>query len=244
MPALSDLNPGLEKTLSKSAAQFAEIERFVKGQIERIKEEVCSQENNHLFLDRKKILSMPTPNLVLFELVRDFGYNSEQTEAIINVPLDQSGALFYAGDVVLNVDRAQFIISPKIEATTDCFIQDTDSVCNIGERCFTLLMKSFATRQEIGRAKNEAWLDYDKLTFPLRLRTWQQGDSFYPLGMSGKKMLSDFMIDSKIALNLKRTVLVLESEEDIVWMVGHRIDDRYKITETTQRAYIIVETNR
>jgi tRNA(Ile)-lysidine synthase len=244
LPALSELNPRLEKTLSKSAGQFAEIERFVKGQIERIKENVCTQENNHLFLDRKKILSMPTPHFVLFELLRDFGYNSEQTEAIINVPIDQSGALFYAGDYVLYVDRSQFIISPKMEDSIECYIQDTELVCHIGERCFTLLMKSFNTDQNIGSAKNEAWLDYDKLTFPLRVRTWQQGDYFYPLGMSGKKMLSDFMIDSKIALNLKRTILVLESREDIVWIIGHRIDDRYKITETTQRACIITETNR
>src|SRR5690606_1804553 len=78
--------------------------------------------------------------------------------------------------------------------------------------------------------KNEVKFDFDKLTFPLKLRKWKAGDAFQPLGMKGKKKLSDFMIDEKIPLNLKERIFVLLSDNKVVWVVGHRMDDRFKIT--------------
>src|SRR5690606_36235215 len=88
-----------------------------------------------------------------------------------------------------------------------------------------------------------AFLDLDKLSFPLGVRTWQQGDYFFPLGMRRKKKLSDFMIDEKIPLNLKERVFLLTSGKDIVWVIGHRIDDRYKISDETTRIFSAEITN-
>ena len=77
----------------------------------------------------------------------------------------------------------------------------------------------------------------------MTIRKWQQGDAFVPLGMKGKKKLSDFMIDSKIPLNLKNQQGVVLSEGNIVWVIGRRIDDRYKITERTKRFLLITVEN-
>jgi tRNA(Ile)-lysidine synthase len=85
-----------------------------------------------------------------------------------------------------------------------------------------------------------AWLDKDKLTFPLTLRRMQTGDRFRPLGMNGFRKLSDFLTDLKIPLPDKQNTWVVTSEEDIVWVVGHRIDDRYKITTQTKTIFKIV----
>jgi tRNA(Ile)-lysidine synthase len=82
-------------------------------------------------------------------------------------------------------------------------------------------------------------LDFDRLTFPLKMRNWQPGDRFQPLGMSSKKKLSDFMIDEKIPLNLKNRVMVITSGEDLVCVVGYRIDERYKIAKSTRMAFMI-----
>jgi len=82
--------------------------------------------------------------------------------------------------------------------------------------------------------------DYDKLSFPLVLRSYRMGDRFYPLGMRGKKKLKEFFIDSKIPVYYRSSVPLLTSGEDIVWIVGHRIDERFRITEETRRALKIM----
>ena len=79
-----------------------------------------------------------------------------------------------------------------------------------------------------------AYIDEQKLTFPLTLRRWQEGDSFIPFGMIGRKKVSDFLIDQKVSVAQKSRQFVLLSGQDIVWVVGRRIDDRYAITKRTE----------
>ena len=90
---------------------------------------------------------------------------------------------------------------------------------------------------EIPKSPNSATLDFDKLVFPLEIRKWQQGDTFYPFGMKGKKKLSDFFIDNKVPLNRKEDTWLLTSEGKIVWVIGMRIDDRFKVTDETKKIY-------
>jgi tRNA(Ile)-lysidine synthase len=84
-----------------------------------------------------------------------------------------------------------------------------------------------------GSEQTEALLDAERLTFPLVWRKWKAGDFFHPLGMDHKKKLSDFFIDSKISVADKDTITVVESDGNVVWVVGHRIDDRFKLTSKT-----------
>jgi len=84
-----------------------------------------------------------------------------------------------------------------------------------------------------------ACLDFDKLNFPLKIRKWEPGDSFYPLGMKQKKKLSDYFIDNKYSMLDKENILILESEGKIIWIIGDRIDNRFKISKTTKNALII-----
>ena len=92
---------------------------------------------------------------------------------------------------------------------------------------------------EIPQSPNLAALDYDKLTFPLTTRKWKEGDWFYPLGMKGKKKLSDFFIDNKLSLNQKENTWLLTSADNIVWVIGMRIDNRFKVTDKTKKIYLV-----
>ena len=91
----------------------------------------------------------------------------------------------------------------------------------------------------INKSKKIAALDFDKLTFPLTLRKWKSGDFIYPLGLNGKKKLSDFLIDNKFSQFEKEKIWLLLSGDQIIWIIGHRIDDRFKIKEKTKNIYII-----
>ncbi|MBK5278278.1 MAG: tRNA lysidine(34) synthetase TilS, partial [Bacteroidia bacterium] len=84
--------------------------------------------------------------------------------------------------------------------------------------------------------KSKAVVDADRLRFPLQWRKWKAGDSFYPLGMEHHKKLSDFLIDQKVSIADKDILTVLESNGEIVWVVGHRVDNRFKITPQTKHA--------
>ena len=92
----------------------------------------------------------------------------------------------------------------------------------------------------LDQGDNVALLDADKLKFPLKVRRWQDGDWFVPFGMSGRKKLSDFLIDKKVSLAEKRRQFVLMSGDDIVWVVGRRLDDRYAITRKTENVLKVV----
>ncbi len=93
---------------------------------------------------------------------------------------------------------------------------------------------------ELIKSSNVACLDADKLQYPLILRRWQQGDWFIPFGMKGRKKLSDFFVDKKFTMNDKEQLWLLTSGDDIVWVVGHRVDARYAVTEKTKNVKIFI----
>ena len=107
--------------------------------------------------------------------------------------------------------------------------------------CKTIVFKmKFFISEDLFFSKNPdvAYLDFTKLSFPLMLRKWKNGDKFIPFGMRNFKKLSDFFIDEKYSILDKQSQWLLCSGDDIVWIVGKRIDDRYKIETQTKKAYI------
>ena len=108
----------------------------------------------------------------------------------------------------------------------------------------TLTLTEVSKKQvKFSSEKNVEYFDYDKLPFILTLRNWREGDSFQPLGMSGTKKVSDYLIDNKVSLFDKNFVLVLTTNTDIVWVVNHQINDKYKVTESTKRVLKAAITN-
>jgi tRNA(Ile)-lysidine synthase len=238
IPILKGINPSLEKSFMKSVQRIKDSEDFLLHQINQLKDELVSEQNGNLLIERQRIAKLPGYVTVLHELIKEFGFNYDQARAMMAVH-EQPGALFYSTNYVLNVDRDYFIISPvSINSVNVLVHQHTDSVKLMGGRLEIEEIEASSLTME--SSSDIAYLDKDKLVFPLKVRTWQEGDSFYPLGLGGKKKLSDFMIDSKIALNLKRSVLVLVSGNEIVWVVGHRTDERYKIVRNTKHVYKVV----
>ena len=94
--------------------------------------------------------------------------------------------------------------------------------------------------ESLRQPENVALLDADKLTYPLTVRRWNEGDAFVPFGMDSRKKISDFLINNKVSLPDKRRQFVVTSENDIVWVVGRRIDDRYKVAPATENVLRIV----
>ena len=137
-------------------------------------------------------------------------------------------------------DREHLVLMPlkKEETTFDTYkINDNDY-----QMSYPLKLRfSMIDRQklQLNKSPDIAQLDYQRRRFPLTLRRWRQGDYFYPLGMRGRKKLSDFITDQKMSVVQKLNLQVLLSGRDIVWVVGHRIDERYKISSSTQKVFVV-----
>ena len=160
---------------------------------------------------------------LLFEWLRDYGFNEDQVhfihEALKN---GQPGTSFFSPTHRVTIERG------GLELTSIC--KDNDISIELS---YQQIVKD--ENYQIDPSPQVAQLDCDKLTFPLQLRKWQAGDRFHPLGMKGSKLLSDFFVDQKMTTRQKEECQVLTTARDeVVWVVGRRIDDRFKVTDKTK----------
>ncbi len=239
IPLLKKINSNLETTLHQSIEKISAAEAVFNQYIEGCKVDFLTKKSDHFILKFDFLKEEVEPHIILFELLRPFGFNYIQTKELLEILNKEAGKKFISATHILVKDRTQLIITEKnqdIDQTEVLIDADVEKVY-IPWSDITININA-----TIGFEKNQdssvAYLNYEKLKFPLIIRPWKEGDSFHPFGMKGKKKVSDFLNDLKIPLNLKENVSVLLSGEDIVWVVGHRIDERYK-AEITQRTLFL-----
>jgi len=237
LPEFKQINPGFDITIKNTIDRLAGIQQFVAA---RLESEVSSYQHNEgkdIYL-KKEFFSKIGEPAILYEVIGTYGFNYDQCASIYKGLNQAIGNVFYADEFALNIDRDYLIISSR-EHTEECYeIAEKDKLL-ITDR-FNLTFQTLETEPVLIPDRHIAYLDIEKLSYPLVLRSWKKGDWFIPLGMKGKKKLSDFMIDKKIPLNLKKRILVLLSGDSIVWVVGQRIDDRFKISSKTKRILKII----
>jgi len=200
-------------------------------------------DGTHTTIDKKALVDDSASLLVLLNILLEYGFNFTQCQEILK-SIEHVGITFRSASYILNVDRDQIIISPDIETQEPMTLDDISlHVLKSGD---SLSMETLPNHTSIDLKTTDKFtgmLDKGKLTFPLKLRAPRDGDFFSPLGLKGKKKVSDFMIDAKIPVNLKSRVQVLESSNNIVWIIGHRIDDRYKVTPDTKEILRLTYTH-
>ncbi len=242
VPELKKINPNLEETFSQSLQKITASERIYRSVIDKYKIALIEVTGDGFRIDKSKLKSIKELRIILFELLEEYGFNFHQVKDILPALEGQSGKSFFSKDYQLVVDRQFLFISKKNEEKiVEAFVGRNKASLEVFKNRLTF-EKADPEEVEFSEDKDIVFLDYDKLEFPLIVRKWKHGDRFQPLGMKHKKKLSDFMIDEKIPLNLKKQVLVLTSGENLVWVIGLRIDDRYKITKQTRKAYKVCNT--
>lgn len=240
LPELKKINPNLEETFSQSMKKIQASERIYRSVIENYKRKFMEKTRGGVRIEKRQLESIDEVQIILFEVLHEFGFNFFQVDDIIRGLNGQSGKSFYSQNYQLVIDRTYIFIS-KLgnNKIMEAVIEQGSALVEFDKD--RLAFEKIDRREvEFSEDKNTAFLDFAALNFPLKIRRWKHGDQFVPLGMRHKKKLSDFMIDEKIPLNLKNQVLVLVSGENLVWVIGHRIDERYKITNQTEIAYKII----
>jgi tRNA(Ile)-lysidine synthase len=188
--------------------------------------------NGLIVVHLQTILHHPAAGTILWKALQPYGFTGDTIQQILHTA-DSPGKTFSSAHYTATIDRDRILLE---KTTTEHFaeveIDESDTDVEIpGGHLF--LQHLSGDLQPFLTGNNEAFLDASNLQFPLRLRKWKEGDQFKPLGMTGFKKLSDFFIDKKVPVPVKHHTYVLESNNDIVWVIGHRIDHRYRITEST-----------
>lgn len=240
IPMLEEINPKAKESISSTIGNLERTEEIVNSSIKAIKGKYISSKGDSLYI-HFDFFKEPNPAAIyLFEVLKEYGFNYEQCLQIAESVKGQSGKVFLSDSHQITVDRGKLIIE-KIRRG------NTKEIFEIGNDCNELLANNRLYRFEtlhktssfiIPKETEIAALDFNKLTFPLKIRKWANGDKFYPLGMDKPKKVSDFLIDNKVSLPDKEQVYVLLSGGTIVWLIGQRIDDRFKVTEATKNVYL------
>ena len=189
-------------------------------------------------IDIEKLRKSEHPKILLLEILTAFNFNPSVTEEVFQSLEGEPGKQFYSKTHRLVKDREKLFVSEITEKENRIFYieaGDIELFAPFGINIEKLPGKDFKIRKE----KNMACLDFEKLEFPLLIRKWQHGDYFQPLGMTGFKKVSDFLIDEKIPVHEKENTWLLFSGNKIVWIIGHRIDNRFKIRPETKNIFKI-----
>jgi len=239
IPKLRSINPDLESTFSETMEKLNATYAFLQHAMHKLQHGLIYEKTDTLEIDLYALAGIPGNTFILLEMIQPFGFNFTQAKDMLVT--HQPGKLYFSATHQINLDRGKLIIGKYKPPPEIRHIQTLQKPVDAGE--YTLSFKvQDKSSVRIDPSLQIAMLDYDLIKMPLVLRPWQHGDAFVPLGMKGKKKLSDFMIDAKIPVNLKSKQMVLLSGNTIVWVVGKRIDERFKITPKTRQVLIITKT--
>jgi tRNA(Ile)-lysidine synthase len=234
IPQVSERYPEAKENVLKNIQRFTEVEILYQQAIALHKKKLLEHKGNEVHIPVLKLLKISPLPTVLYEIIKHFGFTALQTEDAVSLLQSETGKYIQSATHRIIKNRNWLIITPvKNDLSVNILIEEKDKkiAFELGE--ITLQLKPISLHQ-LQTDSTIAQLDATQIKFPLLLRKWKQGDYFYPLGMDKKKKLSRFFIDQKLSITQKENVWVIEMDKKIVWIVGMRIDNRFKITPTTK----------
>lgn len=234
LPLFSELNPSFKKNFLASIDNLKDAEKVYSGYLNSEKQKVVQTERENTIIDISELLKTSFPEIVLLEILTDFNFNSTVVDEVFQSLETDSGKQFFSKTHRLVKDRKNLFVSELKDKGEKIYYIENEDI-ELFEPFDITIEKLSVHNFQIIKKLNVACIDSDEIGFPLLIRKWQQGDYFQPLGMTGFKKVSDFFIDQKIPIHEKENTWILCSGKKIVWIMGHRIDNRFKITPQTKR---------
>lgn len=242
IPILREIAPNFDVTIRKNIERLRETETVFRSVIDKVRDGIVEKNEDYARINIENLKKLTPRHIFVYEILSEFGFNEANINAICECLDDNStsGKFFYSEKYRLLRDRKYlFITNKQTDRESDVYLID-DYISNL-ENPLRLHVEALRDLKfiRIPNDRNIAMIDYDLLKFPLCLRHWKKGDAFFPIGMKGKQKLSDLFTNLKYSMIDKENQWLLCSGEDIVWVLGVRIDDRYKITDKTKTIYKI-----
>jgi tRNA(Ile)-lysidine synthase len=240
IPEMKKLNPSLEDTFQKNMDYFMELEELLIKEVEGYKSQLFTYVGQNIIIEIESIKSVYPQKLILFELFRPFGFNITSVQNLLSSINSEPGKQFFSDTHLITLDRTQIILSAKSnQIIREQLIKEDQTIIYFSDYQFNLTPSS-SIPDDFTSSNKVLYVDANDLVFPLKLRVWQEGDSFHPFGMEGEKKLSDYFISQKIPLIEKKTIPILvNGNGKIIWICGYRSDERFKVKNQTKKIFIL-----
>jgi tRNA(Ile)-lysidine synthase len=232
LPVIERIFPGAGDNMVRNLARFRDVEFLYHRALQKELGKLMVEEKGEWKVPVEKLRLAVPRNTITWELFRPFGFTPHQVDEIQSLMDSASGRFILSATHRLLKNRNWFIVSPLQLPVTGTWLIERGQQ----ELSFPAGVLRIRTEEGMGQFSSddrEACLDARDIRFPLLVRPWRNGDYFYPLGMRKKKKLARFLIDLKMSKNDKEKVWVVESDRRILWVIGLRIDDRFKVGEST-----------
>ncbi|MEN8156568.1 MAG: tRNA lysidine(34) synthetase TilS [Bacteroidota bacterium] len=239
IPSLEQINPGFIDTMAGNMLRMEEVGQVMEQAVERVRNEIFETDREKTDIDIARLKALVPLNTWLYELFSPFGFTRSQCEGIGQILDADPGRRSISPTHQLFKDRERLIL---VESSSASFERHyLDSPEKPSSLPFSMDVE-VVKRDELKKIPSDAdiaCLDFDEISFPLTIRHWLHGDYFYPLGMDQIKKLSDFFVDEKVPVPEKDSTWILASGKKIVWIMGRRIDHRFRITRQTKRVLLL-----
>lgn len=235
IPAIEKVFPEAINNIAQNIQRFSETEILYRQAVEMHKTNLIEQKGVEVHIPVLKLLKSVPLSTIVYEIVKDFGFSNRQVHEVVKLLNSETGKYITSPSHRILRNRKWLIISPlNADDAKIILIEKEERVVYFDE--LSLNIHFLEDNILFSNNKDVAVLDTRSIQYPLVLRKWRQGDYFYPLGMPKKKKLSRFFIDQKLSKSEKEKVWVVESNKRVIWVVGLRIDDRFKVSPSTKRA--------
>ena len=230
IPAFKGVNKTVLQNFQQTQQHLKESQALLEDYITLVTKLVVSHKDTSFEIDSKQLQALPNTNTLLFELLYPYGFTD--FKAIASILESEVGKKVLSKQYVLHKDRNHLVLTTR-EQVVDSRVYCIDAK---QQSCTIPIKLNFTKVAQVGEHEpHSLYVDAAKLTYPLKVRAWRLDDVFHPFGMKGKKKLTKFFKDEKLSLLSKNSVWVLESGDEIVWVIGLRPDDRYKVTSATNK---------
>lgn len=238
IPEFEKLNPEFVTVMDDNIARFQESIAVLDTFVGDLRNRLFQNKGVESWeIDKQEIYNRDIG--VLYLLFEPFGFNKAVLKDLISCLQKESGRLFASEEYIILLDRTKLVLKKKLEEKPMLQLENlsSSSYTWLGRDIDVIVSDDCTIETNLNIAK----VDLEKIQLPLYIRSWEEGDYFYPLGMKGKKKLSDLFIQRKINLLDKSSIpLLVNGNGEIIWVIGLQMDDRYKITQKTKKVLKLV----
>ncbi|MCU7552187.1 tRNA lysidine(34) synthetase TilS [Chitinophagaceae bacterium LB-8] len=235
IPSIEKVFPEAITNMAQNIPRFMETEILYRQAVAIHKRNLLQLKGAEVHIPVLKLLKSNPLSTIVFEIIKEYGFSGRQVNEVIRLLNSETGKYIQSVSHRILRNRKWLIISPLKTENAQMIIIEKDQTEVFYDDQKMLIHFQEERPISFSNDNKEAVLDFKDIQFPLIIRKWKPGDYFYPLGMPKKKKLSRFFIDLKLSKGGKEHVWVLESNKRIIWVIGLRIDDRFKVTSSTKK---------